>query len=78
MSDEIHCSNLYLGLDLSTQQLKGIVINEQLQTIAEDAVYFNDKSILVHHIQPNGFHVDPHDSRCITTSVFVFLEALGR
>jgi hypothetical protein len=32
---------LYLGLDLSTQQLKGVVIDEQLQTIAEEAISFN-------------------------------------
>jgi xylulokinase len=67
---------LYLGLDLSTQQLKGVVIDEQLQTIAEEAVSFNDKSLLVHNVQPNGFVVDQNDKRCITTPVFVFLEAI--
>jgi hypothetical protein len=69
---------LYLGLDSSTQQCKAIVIDEQLQTIAEEAVSFNDKSSLVHHVQPNGFIVDKNDKRCITTPVFVFLEALGK
>ena len=69
-------NRLYLGLDLSTQQLKGIVIDEQLNTIAEEAVSFNDQSILVHHVQPNGFVVDKNDKRCITTPVFVFLEAI--
>ena len=35
MSNEKDPSRLYLGLDLSTQQLKAVVINDQLQTIAE-------------------------------------------
>ena len=74
--DEDH-PRLYLGLDLSTQQLKSVVVDEQLNTIAEEAVNFNDQSLLVHHVQPNGFLVDPIDPRCITTSVLVFLEALG-
>jgi xylulokinase len=69
-------NRLYLGLDLSTQQLKGIIIDEQLQTIAEEAISFNDKSLLVHHVQPNGFVVDKNDKNCITTPVFVFLEAI--
>ncbi|CAF1125615.1 unnamed protein product [Adineta steineri] len=76
MSNEKSSQRLYLGLDLSTQQLKGIVIDEQLQTIAEEAISFNDKSLLTHHVQPNGFIVDKDDKRCITTPVFVFLEAI--
>ncbi|CAF1430173.1 unnamed protein product [Adineta steineri] len=76
MSNENNSQRLYLGLDLSTQQLKGIVIDEQLQTIAEEAISFNDKSLLTHHVQPNGFIVDKDDKRCITTPVFVFLEAI--
>jgi len=78
MSSEKARQRLYLGLDLSTQQLKGVVIDEQLQTVAEESVSFNDKSILVHHVQPNGFVVDKNDKRCITTPVFVFLEAIGK
>jgi len=78
MSGEKGNQRLYLGLDLSTQQLKGVVINEQLQTVAEEAISFNDQSILVHHVQPNGFVVDKNDKRCITTPVFVFLEAIGK
>ena len=70
-------SRLYLGLDSSTQQLKAIVIDENLQTVAEEAINFNDRAILQHHVQPNGFVVDQKDPRCITTPVFVFLEALG-
>ena len=77
MSNKNESQRLYLGLDLSTQQLKGIVIDEQLQTIAEQAVSFNDKSTLVHHVQPNGFIVDKNDNRCVTTPVYVFLEAIG-
>ena len=69
-------NRLYLGLDLSTQQLKGIVIDEELKTIAEEAISFNDKTLLTHHVQPNGFVVDKDDKRCITTPVFVFLEAI--
>ena len=75
--DKTH-QRLYLGLDLSTQQLKGVVIDEQLQTVAEEAISFNDQSTLVHHVQPNGFVVDKDDNRCITTPVFVFLEAIGK
>lgn len=71
-------SRLYLGFDSSTQQLKAIVIDENLQTVAEEAINFNDRAILQHHVQPNGFVVDREDPRCITTSVFVFLEALGK
>jgi xylulokinase len=78
MSAENARPRLYLGLDLSTQQLKSIVINEQLQTIAEEAISFNDKTLLVHHVQPNGFVIDKDDKRCITTPVFVFLEAIGK
>ena len=70
-------TDLYLGFDLSTQQLKAIVINGQLQTVAEEAISFNDRSLLVHHVQPNGFVVDRDDPRCVTTPVLVFLEALG-
>ncbi|CAF2028178.1 unnamed protein product [Rotaria magnacalcarata] len=76
MSNENVTQRLYLGIDLSTQQIKCIVIDEQLQTIAEEAISFNDNSLLVHHVQPNGFVVDKNDKRCITTPVFVFLEAL--
>ena len=71
-------SRFYLGLDLSTQQLKGVVIDDQLQTIAEEAVSFNDQSSLVHHVQPNGFVVDKDDNRCVTTPVYVFLESIGK
>lgn len=71
-------TRLFLGLDSSTQQLKAIVIDENLQTIAEESISFNDQSILQHHVQPNGFVVDRDDPRCITTPVFVFLEALGK
>lgn len=78
MSNEKDSSRLYLGLDLSTQQLKAVVINDQLQTIAEEAISFNDKTLLAHHVQPNGFVVDQNDTRCVTTPVFVFLEALGK
>lgn len=78
MSGDRASERLYLGLDLSTQQLKGVVIDEQLQTIAEESVSFNDRNALVHHVQPNGFVVDPNDKRCVTTPVFVFLEAIGK
>ncbi|CAF4593184.1 unnamed protein product, partial [Rotaria magnacalcarata] len=67
MSNENVTQRLYLGIDLSTQQIKCIVIDEQLQTIAEEAISFNDNSLLVHHVQPNGFVVDKNDKRCITT-----------
>ena len=78
MSSDTDSSPLYLGLDLSTQQLKAIVINEQLQTVADEAISFNDKTLLAHHVQPNGFVIDPKDKRCVTTPAFVFLEALGK
>jgi len=78
MLDENKHQRLYLGLDLSTQQLKSVVIDEELNTIAEEAINFNDRSLLVHHVQPNGFVIDKNDNRCITTSVLVFLEALGK
>ena len=78
MSGDTARPRLYLGLDLSTQQLKGVVIDEQLQPVAEEAVSFNDQSVLVHHVQPNGFVVDKDDNRCITTPVWVFLEAIGK
>ncbi|CAF4747823.1 unnamed protein product, partial [Rotaria magnacalcarata] len=67
MSNENVTQRLYLGIDLSTQQIKCIVIDGQLQTIAEEAISFNDNSLLVHHVQPNGFVVDKNDKRCITT-----------
>jgi xylulokinase len=77
MSGDKTRQRLYLGLDLSTQQLKGVVIDEQLQPIAEEAISFNDQSLLAYHVQPNGFVVDKDDKRCITTPVWVFLEAIG-
>ncbi|CAF1148477.1 unnamed protein product [Adineta steineri] len=73
MTDKKNHQRLYLGLDLSTHQLKGVIIDEHLNTIAEEAIHFNDKSLLVNYVQSHGFAVDNH---CITTPVLVFLEAL--
>ncbi|CAF1369559.1 unnamed protein product [Didymodactylos carnosus] len=67
--------NLYLGLDLSTQQFKGVVIDEELNVVAEDSVSFNDKTLLKNYVLPNGFIVDKNDPDCITTPVLVWIEA---
>jgi hypothetical protein len=78
MSDEKNHQRLYLGIDLSVPQLKGVVIDEQLNIIAEEAISFNDKSLFVYHIQPDGFVIDETDNHFMKTPVLMFLEALGK
>ena len=36
-------SGLFLGLDLSTQQLKATVIGEQLEVVKEEFVHFDNE-----------------------------------
>jgi xylulokinase len=34
-------SSLYLGLDLSTQQLKALIVGEQLEVVRQETVHFD-------------------------------------
>ncbi|XP_055337409.1 xylulose kinase-like [Paramacrobiotus metropolitanus] len=39
----IKMTELFLGLDLSTQQLKGVLIGEQLEVVKEESVHFDNE-----------------------------------
>lgn len=71
MLDDKDHQSLYLGLDLSIEELKGVVIDEDLNIIAEEVISFNDKSLV-------GDVLEKNDQCLITTPVLVFLEALGK
>ncbi|KAJ1899292.1 hypothetical protein LPJ66_002202 [Kickxella alabastrina] len=62
---------LYLGLDLSTQQLKGILINSSGNIVKESNIGFD--ATFPHYHTTNGRHV--HGDR-VTAPVHMWLEAL--
>lgn len=39
--DVTKMSELFLGLDLSTQQLKALIVGEQLEVVKEESVHFD-------------------------------------
>jgi xylulokinase len=68
---------LFLGLDLSTQQLKAILINSNNDIIHESAVHFDRD--LPHFKTTNGsIHHDPRNDRGdeVTVPVGLWIEAL--
>lgn len=69
MTDDKNHQRLYLGLDLSTEELKGVVIDEDLNIIAEELIRFNDQSL---------FSQTNETSIKTTTAVLIFLEAFGK
>ena len=62
----------YLGFDFSTQQIKGVVINEDLKVIAEDNVSF-DKDLKEYRTQ-HGFHEGPKGK--VTSPTIIWVKAL--
>lgn len=62
----------YLGLDFSTQQLKGVIINEQLEIIHETNVQFD--SVLPEFRTHSG--VVKLDKKTVTAPVLMWVKAL--
>lgn len=64
---------LYLGLDFSTQQLKAVAINEDLDVVHQSCVHFDSE--LSSYRTQGGVHI--HDDRLTVTSpVLMWVEAL--
>lgn len=61
----------YLGLDLSTQQLKGLAINETLEIVVTETVDFDKE--LPHYNTTKGVYINGNDIEC---PVGMWLEAL--
>ncbi|KAL0953751.1 hypothetical protein HGRIS_004939 [Hohenbuehelia grisea] len=64
---------LFLGLDLSTQQLKAILIAQDLSIVHESAVHFDND--LAHYGTTNGAIRGPGDGE-VTSPVALWVEAL--
>lgn len=64
---------LFLGLDLSTQQLKAVLLNESSEIVHEAAVHFDRD--LPHHGTTNGAIRGPDDGE-VTSPVKMWLEAI--
>lgn len=64
---------LFLGLDLSTQQLKAILLNKHSRVIHQTAVHFDRD--LPHHGTTNGAIQGP-DKGEVTSPVQMWLEAV--
>ena len=62
----------YLGFDFSTQQIKGVVIDDDLNVIAEDNVSFDKdlKEYRTHH----GFHEGPNGK--VTSPTIMWVKGL--
>lgn len=64
---------LFLGLDLSTQQLKAVLLDEDSQVIHEAAVHFDRD--LPHHGTTSGAISGPDEGE-VTSPVKMWLEAI--
>ncbi|XP_061821033.1 xylulose kinase isoform X2 [Nerophis lumbriciformis] len=64
---------VYLGFDFSTQQLKVVAINEQLEVIHQDNVHFDSQ--LAHFRTDGGVHVAADGLR-VTSPVLMWVKAL--
>lgn len=64
---------LFLGLDLSTQQLKAVLLDEGSNVVHEAAVHFDRD--LPHHETTNGAILGPEDGE-VTSPVKMWLEAI--
>ncbi|KAK0419367.1 hypothetical protein QR680_014106 [Steinernema hermaphroditum] len=65
---------LFLGIDLSTQKIKAIVTNKNLDIRGEVAVDFDRDS--PEFKTQNGVHVDPRNAQRITSPVAMWLKAI--
>ena len=68
-----NASNLFLGIDLSTQQVKFIVINDELATVYEDAVKFDED--LPEFNTEGGVHLDK-SSQSATSPTLLWVKAM--
>lgn len=66
-------TNTYMGLDLSTQQLKAAIINDKLEILYEEAVSFD--SDLPEFRTQNGAVIDKADPQYITAPVMMWVKA---
>ncbi|XP_028130191.1 xylulose kinase isoform X1 [Diabrotica virgifera virgifera] len=66
--------NLYLGLDLSTQQLKAAVVNEKLEIVAEQIVIYD--SDLPEFRTQGGAIIDKINNAYITSPTLMWVKAL--
>lgn len=64
---------LFLGLDLSTQQLKAVLLDEKSEIVHEAAVHFDND--LPNHGTTNGAIHGPDDGE-VTSPVVMWLEAI--
>jgi len=64
---------LFLGLDLSTQQLKALILDKDSRTVHQVAVHFDRD--LPHHGTKNGALQGP-DKGEVTSPVHMWLEAV--
>ncbi|ERL87269.1 xylulose kinase [Dendroctonus ponderosae] len=63
----------YLGLDLSTQQLKAGIVNENLETVLQVSVVFDTD--LPEFRTQGGAMIDKYDPHCITAPVLMWVKA---
>ncbi|KAH9479446.1 Xylulose kinase [Psilocybe cubensis] len=73
MSSAAPSKPLFLGLDLSTQQLKAVLLDEESNVVHEAAVHFDRD--LPHHGTTNGAILGPDDGE-VTSPVKMWLEAI--
>ncbi|KAF6020014.1 XYLB [Bugula neritina] len=64
--------DLYMGLDFSTQQLKLVVIDENLKILLEESVKFDD---LEKYNTSSGCHISP-DGLTVTSPTIMWVEAV--
>ena len=73
MTDTVSTDPLFLGLDLSTQQLKAILLTEDGSLVHETAVHFDND--LPHYSTTNGAIQGPDEGE-VTSPVAMWVEAL--
>ncbi|KAF9525340.1 D-xylulose kinase [Crepidotus variabilis] len=73
MSPAESTNPLFLGLDLSTQQLKAVILNNDSKVVYEAAVHFDRD--LPHHATVNGAIKGPEEGE-VTSPVKMWVEAL--
>ncbi|KAI1289466.1 Xylulose kinase [Halotydeus destructor] len=67
------CSKLYLGFDLSTQQLKGVAVNDQLEIMYEASVHFDSD---LPEFRTQGGVQRHDDKRTVTAPTLMWVKAL--
>ncbi|KAJ2934852.1 hypothetical protein H1R20_g2271, partial [Candolleomyces eurysporus] len=73
MSSQATASPLFLGLDLSTQQLKAVLIKEDATIVHETSVHFSND--LSHYNTTSGTYHGPGEGE-VTSPVAMWLEAI--